>query len=127
MHNLAKLCEFVPLEDELIRDRIIAEMKNIWLSKVIQNLEDEPKLETVVYRVRHAEIVNANICTVNPATQAPEVYLAQIRTTKKPIKYSPSSACRNCGRSPKKNSQSTKQQNLHAKYVVQRVTGKTKR
>lgn len=75
LHNLAKKCEFGPLEDELIRDRIIAGMKNMELSKALQKLEEEPKLETVIYRVWHAVMVEANISRLSPSQASLEIML----------------------------------------------------
>lgn len=101
LHNLAKKCEFGLLEDELIRDRIVAGMRNTELSKAIQNLEEEPKLETVINRVRHAEVVDENIASLKPS-HAPEVNFVSKKTNKKPIRQSnPSESCRKCGRTPK--------------------------
>ncbi|XP_047998796.1 uncharacterized protein K02A2.6-like [Leguminivora glycinivorella] len=103
LHNIAKKCEFGTLEEELIRDRIVAGMRDTELSKALQNLEEEPKLETVINRVRHAEIVEANRATLNPTTQTPEVNFINKRVSaKKPIKQTGTSeSCRKCGRTPK--------------------------
>lgn len=51
LHTLAKQCEYGALEDELIRDRIVAGMKDTQLSKLIQNLDSEPSLEVVINKV----------------------------------------------------------------------------
>ncbi|XP_047989976.1 uncharacterized protein LOC125229225 [Leguminivora glycinivorella] len=78
-------------------------MRDTELSKALQNLEEEPKLETVINRVRHAEIVEANRATLNPTTQTPEVNFINKRVSaKKPIKQTGTSeSCRKCGRTPK--------------------------
>ena len=57
LYTIAAKCEYGALADELIRDRIIAGMTNRALSNQLQNMESEPNVETVVNRVKHAEMV----------------------------------------------------------------------
>lgn len=99
LHNLAKKCEFDPLEDELIRDRIVAGMNNTELS--IQNLEEEPKLEAVINRVRHSKLVEANSSMLNPNVQAKVNMIKKKQTKKFTINTSTEASCRKCGRTPK--------------------------
>lgn len=108
LHTLAKKCEYGTLEDELIRDRIIAGMRDSELSKAIQNMETEPSLETVINRVKHSEIVDVNMSALRPTTSThpePEIQHIRKRTTKEPItdktKANQTTACRKCGRQPK--------------------------
>ena len=60
LHTIGKKCEYGPLLEEFVRDRIIAGMLNRNLSTQLQNLESEPTLEQVVSRVRHSEHVSVN-------------------------------------------------------------------
>jgi len=60
LHQIADKCEFGELYDELVRDRIIAGLRNHHLSNQLQNLDTEPSLEVVINRARIAETVAAN-------------------------------------------------------------------
>ncbi|KAI5643821.1 hypothetical protein NE865_04217 [Phthorimaea operculella] len=104
LHKLGKKCEYGSLEDELVRDRIVAGMKNHELSKQIQNKQEEPTLQNVINRVRHAEVVEAGMGLLNQkahgSTEA-EVHQVQKKWNKPKHYENDGGPCRKCGKTPK--------------------------
>jgi len=66
LHKISAKCEYGPLQEEFIRDRIIAGMRNKQLSQQLQNMESEPTLDQVTNRARLAETVASNQHLLHP-------------------------------------------------------------
>ncbi|KAI5632687.1 hypothetical protein NE865_14594 [Phthorimaea operculella] len=104
LHKLGKKCEYGSLEDELVRDRIVAGMKNHELSKQIQNKQEEPTLQNVINRVRHAEVVEAGMGLLNQKAHGStetEVHQIQKKWNKPKYYDNDEGPCRKCGKTPK--------------------------